>query len=123
MATEERNNAIAVADRLADCLDEMARVARATRAGENNGDVSSVNDVVRKRINRKAADALSELLEDAIEIARDAPTVNDGGSGEGKLHATFVERLEQRHYPVMAEKLEVRIRVDEEDDTLRVRLL
>lgn len=123
MTTRQNKDATAGAERLADYLDVMAREAQATRAGENNGDASSVNEVVQNRTNRAAAEALEELLEEAIGIARTAPTVDDGGSGDGPLHPDFLSRLEQRCYPRIGLKLVVEIDVDDDRDTLKVRLL
>lgn len=123
MTKEQNPEAIAVADRLANCLDEMTAVAKATRAGEDNGDAASINEVVRNRINLKAAEALEQILEEAIAIAQDAPTVNDDGSGEGPLHPDFLTRLGERGYPRIGMKLVVEIDVDDDGDTLMVILL
>lgn len=123
MTREQINEAIEVADRLADCLDVMTQLAKENRAGENNGDVSSVNEVVRIQINLKAAKALANPLKDAIEIAKDAPTVDDGGSGDGALNPDFLNRLVERDYPRIKMKLVVEIDVDDDGDTLEVNLL
>ena len=123
MTEEQNGEAIAVADRLAGCLDVMTEVAKATRAGEDNGDAASVNEVVRNRINREAAEALEGILEEAIAIAQTAPTIKDDGSGEGPLHPDFLDRLEERGYPRIGMQLVVEIDVDDDGDTLMVILL
>ncbi|RYH62462.1 MAG: hypothetical protein EON54_09245 [Alcaligenaceae bacterium] len=123
MTAEQKSGPIAIANELANYLDGMARVAKEHRVGETSGDASYVHEVIRSTKNKEAAEELSDLLHDAVAVAQDAPTVDDGGSGDGTLETNFLNQLALRGYPRTGAKLVVQICVDEEGNTLDVRLL